>query len=374
MVYDFKIQDPSNPSTTFLLEEIIQIIRTPNLVKWRGLYSWTTNKTLTKLFEEDVDIKRYIESGVAEFVIGLDAITTDYALKKLVELNDKYTGFSSKVFHNDISDLFHPKVSHFQFESGENVLLVGSGNFTLTGLQTNIEAYTIATGTNEEIKSISVWDEFLNFHAERITDIDDKAIEKAKKNKAWFKKKKKKAFQQGTEELEEPEEIIISDITTQLNDNSRVLLAYVPSAGNRWKQIHYNQAVISGFFQASPNSHQRVFLKEVKLDGTLGTEEVRPVIYSTSNKNYKIEISGRPDAKYSSDRKPIIVLREVGVRNFIYSLILPIDAMYGALDNYMQQNDGIGKGLKRLIIASSTLKKIWPKSILHQENTEEDGA
>lgn len=374
MDYDFKIQDPSNPNTTFLLEEIIQIIRSPNLVKWRGLYSWTTNKTLTKLFDEDVDIKKYIESGVAEFVIGLDAITTDFALKKLVELNDKYQGFSSKVFHNNISDLFHPKVSHFQFESGENILLVGSGNFTLTGLQTNIEAYTIATGTNEEIKSISVWDEFLDFHQERITDIDDEAIEKAKKNKAWFKRKKNKAFQNSAEVSEEPEEITISDLSTQLKDNSRVLLAYVPSAGNRWKQIHYNQAVISDFFQASPNSHQRVFLKEVKLDGTLGIEEVRPVIYSTSNKNYKIEISGRPDATYSAERKPIIVLREIGVRNFIYSLILPIDRMYDAIDNYMQQNDGLGKGLKRMIIPSSTLKRIWPSSVLNQEKNEEDGA
>ena len=100
MNYQFKIQDPSNSDTSYILEEIIQIVRRGNLKRWRGLYAWTTGKTLSKVFLEDPDINSYIQQGKVEFVIGLDAITTDYALNKLIELNSSFEGFNSKVFYN----------------------------------------------------------------------------------------------------------------------------------------------------------------------------------------------------------------------------------------------------------------------------------
>src|SRR6185369_11698161 len=125
------------------------------------------------LFIDDPDISEYVGHGKVELVIGIDTITTDYALIKLRDLNGQYEGFSSKIFNNDVCDLFHPKIAHFEFANGEHTLLVGSGNFTLSGLQTNIEAYTITTGTAEEISSISVWDDFVEYHKERIKDIGD---------------------------------------------------------------------------------------------------------------------------------------------------------------------------------------------------------
>src|SRR5690606_12854813 len=155
MTFEFRIQDPSNEKTTYLLEEIIRLVQNEDLVRWRGIYSWTTGKTLSKVFEEDPDIKSFLQNGSIELVIGIDTITTDYALIKLRELNQQLEGFSSKVFENDVCDLFHPKISHFEFANGVHTLLVGSGNFTLTGLQTNIEAYTITSGTAEELSSIS---------------------------------------------------------------------------------------------------------------------------------------------------------------------------------------------------------------------------
>jgi len=369
MNFQFKIQDPSNPNTTYLLEEIIQLIQRGNMIRWRGIYSWTTGKTLSKIFVEDPDINDYLQNGSVDLVIGLDAITTDYALTKLSELNANYGGFSSRVFHNDFCDLFHPKISHFEFSNGEHVLLVGSGNFTMTGLQTNIEAYTITSGSLEEIASIAVWDDFLAFHHARIREIDDEALEKAKGNRIAFKRKKKivEAEVEAEEEVageeiqEEVEEIIDTPVGARLSENSRILIAQVPAAGGefgRWRQIHYNAAVIEQFFQAQANSHQRIFLKEVRLDGSLGPDEVRPIVYSSSNKNYKIEVSSRLGLGYPTNGRPIIVLREVGVRNFLYMLIMPDDAPYNSLVNFLDGNESVGKGLKRVITDSIHLKNI----------------
>jgi len=363
----FRIQDPSNPKTTYLLEEIILLIQRGDLVRWRGIYAWTTGKTLSKIFVEDPDINTFLQKGHIDLVIGLDAITTDYALKKLLELNTDYDGFASRVFHNDICDLFHPKISHFEFKTGEHVLLVGSGNLTLTGLQTNIEAYTITSGTLKEISSLSVWDEFLAYHDERINEIDDDTIEKAKENRIRVTKKKKvieaevEAEEKATEEeiQDEVEEIIGTSIASRLSENSRVLIAQVPAAGDRWKQIHYNAAVIEQFFQAEANSHQRIFLKEVHQDGSYGPDEVRPIVYSSSNKNYKIEVSSAVSSDYPDNGPPIIVLREVGVRNFLYMLILPDDSPYDSLQAFLSENESVGKGLRRVITDSEHLQNIW---------------
>ena len=365
MNFQFKIQDPSNPATTYLLEEIIGLVTRGNLVKWRGIYSWTTGKTLTKVFLEDPDVRNYLENGDVELVIGLDAITTDYALQKLSELNQLFDGFDSRVFHNEVCDLFHPKISHFEFDDGEHVLLVGSGNFTLTGLQTNIEAYTITSGSAAEISTLNIWDEFLAFHNDRIREIDDEAIEKAKKNRIQFVRKKKiveaevEAEEAVEDKSEEVEEITDIPVAGRLSDKSRVLIAQVPAAGARWRQIHYNAAVIEQFFQARANSNQRIFLKEVRLDSSLGSDEVRPVVYSSANKNYKIEVSSRLDSNYPQDGKPIIVLREVGVRNFLYMLILPEDEPYNNLEDFLENNPSVGKGVRRVITDSEILSVIW---------------
>lgn len=64
--------------------------------------------------------------------------------------------------------------------------------------------------------------------------------------------------------------------------------------------MHFNQAVIviAQFFQVRADSMQRVYLVERRPDGTHGDEEVRPCIYSTSNKNYKIELGARRHGNY----------------------------------------------------------------------------
>jgi hypothetical protein len=369
MEFQFKIQDPSNPDTTYLLEEIIKLIQRGDLIRWRGIYSWTTGKTLSKVFVEDPDVNDFIQNGHVDLVIGLDAITTDYALTELQELDASYDGFSTKVFHNDVSDLFHPKISHFEFEDGEHILLVGSGNFTLAGLQTNIEAYTITSGTAEEINTLTAWDQFLDFHSTRIRDIDDDAIEIAKKNRVKIRRKKRiveaeveaeEEVEAQNEEEEEVEEVVGTQISTRLTQNSRVLIAEVPKAGSRWKQIHYNKDIIDQFFHAQSDSYQRIFLKEVRIDGTLGPDEVRPVVYSASNKNFKIEVNSlRTALPYPQNGPPIIVLREVGIRNFLYMLVMPNDAAYDDLADFLHNNPTIGKGLRRTITDSAHLKNVW---------------
>ncbi len=88
-------------------------------------------------------------------------------------------------------------------------------------------------------------------------------------------------------------------------------------------------------------------------------DEVRPVIYSEVNKNFKIEVSSRLGSNYPDEGKPIIVLKEVGVRNFLYMLILPDDEPFSDLREFLENNPSVGKGLNRVITDSETLAGIW---------------
>jgi len=304
----------------------------------------------------------------------LDAITSVPALNKLQSLNQDIDAFDAKVFHNDVSDLFHPKISHFELVDGGHILVVGSGNFTLSGLQTNIEAYSVACGSSEELTSIIAWDSFLELHKERIKDIDESAFEKARQN-VWRGTRKPRVSdeeieieaddQLDQEEIDLEEIIGADEVDTGVEEeleieNLRVLIAQVPAAGGRWKQIHYNAAVIEQFFRGRANSHQRIFLQEVNLEGEFGENEARPIIFSTSNSNYKIEISGRPGVEYPNTNKPIIILKEIGTRNFLYMLIMPGDDHFDDLWQFTETEESVGRGLPRILTNSNRLAELWP--------------
>lgn len=358
-----KIQDPSNPNTSYLIEDILKLIREERVVKWQGIYSWTTGITLSKLFLDDPDLKKILKNNSlkVEMLFGIDTVTTDFALNKMVELSEFYENFRPKIFDNDVVDLFHPKFSLFHLKNGDIIIVLGSGNFTLNGLQGNIEAYSI-TRQNQYSPFNNDLNNFFDFHSNEIKDISNQLIEKCKSNRASLE------FEKEDQHIKTVSKNFIADNSQHETNQAEVLIAQIPKAGGRWKQVHYNKDVVKKFFQVSNDSHQRVFLKEFKPDGSEGDFEIRPVVYSSSNKNFKIEINPSTDYSYPNSYPPIIVLRKVGTRIFLYTLLFPENPHFESVRKFLESKKSIGKGVRRAIINGDDVLKIWPDCPLFKLN------
>lgn len=360
MEYAFYIQDPTDPDTLYLYEAIIDQVTKGTLESWRGIFAFATGRGVRSLFIEEPSVASFARSGEVSLIVGLDAVTDVAALEELQNLTRTYERFEAKVFFNSGTGLFHPKISHFRHGGGHSTLIVGSCNLTPGGLRRNIEAFSIVTGDDSELSSLIRWDEFLQRHANNIRQIDDQALEEARQNVVIARSRRKK-------EREVEPEAVPAEVEDEIEEeqdaqDARVLVAQVPKAGARWHQVHFNKDVIDKFFRIKHGSPQRLFLRERRRDSSsTGPEEVRPVVYAPANKNYKIEISARRGEAYPSAGPPIIIFKELGLRNFRYLLLMPGDEGYEEMMDFTNSHESIGKGKARILTSFSEVLRAWPE-------------
>jgi hypothetical protein len=366
MEYTFHIQDPTDGESLYMYEALVGEIAADTLQRWRGIYAFVTGNAVRSLLIEDKMVAPFIRRGATNLIVGLDAVTDVSALEQLAELTRVHENFEARVFFNPASGLFHPKISHFQHSRGRSTVIVGSGNFTPGGFRRNIEAYSIIRGRNRDIESVIAWDQFLDRHAADIRLINDEAIAGARQNMIEARARKKRVREAAAEEVaieivpaaeadvvEAPveEEPVILD--------ARVLLGFVPRASDRWHQIHFSRDITNEFFRVRPGP-QRLFLRERRLDGRLGPEEIRPVVYSLANKNYKVEVSARRGEPYPEEGPPIILFKELGLRTFTYMLLMPRDEVYRRISDLLNELPRVGGGLRRSITDYRQVLEVWP--------------
>lgn len=360
MEYTLRIQDPSNPASRYLYEAIVEHVLKNDLKRWRGIFAFATGQAVRNLLIDDDVVGAYVRTGRVEILVGIDAVTDAYALEQLAELNELYPDFEAKVFFNTGTGLFHPKISRFDYGDGSSALIVGSGNLTRGGLRRNIEAYSVAIGTEEELTALSTWDEFLVRHAESVRDIDDEAMERVRKNRVAAVASTKPQAREAEPE-DDIEETELVDEPEPAEEDS-ILVARVPAAGGRWHQVHFNRDIVERFFRIIPQSEERAFMREVRADGTVGPEEVRPLVFTAGGgRNYRIEIAAGRGKEYpDSSTPPIIVFREVGVRSFRYMLLMPGDDGYERLMYFTETRESVGRGLRRTLTNYRSLIEAWP--------------
>lgn len=360
MEYEFHIQDPTSPSTVYLFEAIIGAVQ--DAIEWQGMFAFASRGGVNALIS-DPEVETFLNRGSMSLIVGIDAITNHNTLERLRELEATYSRFQARVFWNSSGGLFHPKLSHFRYPDGRKVIIVGSGNLTPGGLRENFEAFSIAKFSARERVNLSGWDEFLRNHAANIRVIDAAALERAARNIVTGRRRLRvrETPEPDTDAIvvpspaEEAEVVLIG-----AGEADRVLVANVPKAGGRWHQVHFNRDVIAEFFRVQPNSIQRVYLREVRQDRTFGDQEVRPCVYSQSNKNHKIELSAHSGEVYPGDGKPIVVFRELQARSFAYMLLMPGENGYQELQSLLERLPQIGKGDKRVLTNIGELNRSWP--------------
>ncbi len=299
-------------------------------------------------------------------LVGIDAITNRDTLARLQELEQKHEHLSVQVFWNPTNALFHPKVARFEYPDGRRSIIVGSGNLTPGGLRQNFEAFSVMRAAANETLDVSSWDRFLTDHADDIRAIDEDALIRAARNIVRGRQRRRDIEPQSS--VQAVPKPATAEQTTEIElpvgRTDRFLVARVPKAGGRWHQIHFNVAVIEQFFRVQHSTTQRVYLVECRQDGTFGDQEVRPCVYSETNKNLKIEIASHHGEPYPDAGQPIAVYRELQARSFAYMLLMPGDQGYNAMYALTETLPKVGRGMPRVITDSVGIRNAWAMSPL----------
>lgn len=356
MDFELCVQDPTDPDTEYLYEAILGAA--DGATTWLGLYAFATRNGVNQLINDPILCQFLAKGGTVQLIVGLDAITNLATLVRLQELARQHATFHPKVFWNETDGLFHPKLSYFTYADGSKTLIVGSGNLTPGGLMHNFEAYGVLNADPRERAKFDVLQAFLDRHHGDIRDIDQEALDRAALNvaKPGPRMPGSKGAPKAVPKLPVPAAAGVRAAIPL----GRVLIAQVPAAGGRWAQVHFNKDVIKSYFRISKVETQRVYLTPVNSVGVRGEEEVRPCVYSKTNKNFKIEIAAAKGLHYPTGSVPILVLRERQIRVFDYLLLMPGDSGYAAALKLSTSLPSIGRGHPRVITDLRTLGGAWP--------------
>jgi hypothetical protein len=154
----------------------------------------------------------------------------------------------------------------------------------------------------------------------------------------------------------------IGSVPSRLAGNEPALVAEVPSAGDRWKQVHFNIEVMRRFFHLGQNNANSVTLERIGPAGTLLGRTSRQLVFSTANSNSKLEFGFDSGATYPTDGlKPILVIVEASYLTFRYRSVMPGDPGYTALAALLAAGPSVGRGAARRIVTLDDVEAFWPQ-------------
>ncbi len=355
MEYEFHLQDPTSRDTVYLFEAIVDALSGAETCE--GMFAFASRAGVDSLIRDQAT-QSFLRQSTMSLLVGVDAVTNRQTLECLRERERENDRLSVQVFKNPTSALFHPKIARFSYPDGRRSVIVGSGNLTPGGLQQNFEAFSVMRAAANESAGVSSWDRFLLDQAPHIGGIDAEALELAARNVS------KRRRSRGRRGLATRATVVEADTDGRLagGGTGRFLVAHVPGAGDRWHQVHFNRAVIEDFFQIEirQGTHERVYLRECRGESDFGDQEVRPLVYSGSNKNLKIEVASHAGEAYPEDGPPIALFQELQVRSFAYMLLLPGEPGYAELKNLTTELPSVGRGLPRVLARGDRVASAWP--------------
>jgi HKD family nuclease len=353
----FFIQDPTFENSYSLHEALIQASKGAEY--GAGAYAFVTAGGARLLLEDDTFTNLFSKSGF-QLIIGMDDITSEKAVNKLMEFKSGYSGKLevNAFLHDTKGSLFHPKFSWFKHEKG-GVVVLGSGNLTENGLRRNREAFNIVEVDQTKIEEIEAyWKDWLSHSESYLRDLEEEAVlEKAKLNtriSRMLKKRIKLNALDGDPEEQETQEqqpLVEQQEQEQANpqsieeedrkawdytDNDTVYLREIPGGTNdRWNQANFDKYSFINFFGAQiGNDSQRILLRNVQSNGTLADIEVRKNV-SVASHNYRFELKAASGVPYPKNGRPIGVFVRVASRMFIYVLAIPTDGFYNEIRQFL---------------------------------------
>jgi len=160
--------------------------------------------------------------------------------------------------------------------------------------------------------------------------------------------------------------IVVSErIPDLLTGTELCLVAEVPGAGGRWKQVHFNLDVARQFFNLEPGSDRSITLERISAQGRVLERSSRQLIIPDSNRNSRIEFSFGSVAEYPpAPDRPIVVVVEGGYLTYRYRTLMPGDSGYVGVGSLLAAGPSVGKGVRRRIVTLDELEGYWPQAAL----------
>ena len=149
-----------------------------------------------------------------------------------------------------------------------------------------------------------------------------------------------------------------------LTGTEMTLVAEVPGAGGRWSQVHFNIDVARKFFRLTQDSNVAITLERISARGTVVRRMASKLVFSTTNRNSRIEFDFAPLPPYPHGAKPIVVVVEAAPRVYRYRLLMPGDEAYQPVSDLLEAGPQEGRGVRRRIVTLDELQAFWPQAAL----------
>lgn len=148
-----------------------------------------------------------------------------------------------------------------------------------------------------------------------------------------------------------------------LTGTEPALVAEIPKAGTRWKQVHFNIDVMRRFFHLERGSVRSITQERISPSGTVQSRNSRQLVFADANRNSRLEFDFDPLPTYpTSGKKPLLVAVEAVYLTFRYRLVMPGDEGYVPLSNLLAAGPSIGKGTRRRIVTLDEVEAYWPQA------------
>ena len=347
MAFSLRFQDPASEAANFL-ELLLE--SSGDSDRGAGIFSFASVHGVSLLLA-DAAFEAFLRRSQFELVVGVDAVTVPAVLHRLRDAQDQYGGLRARAFfHRRAGTLFHPKVCWFARGAAGRVF-VGSGNLTRGGLLNNWEAVGDADIRGLELRRFEAcWTSWFDRNHDSLYELDDQdVLKRAKRNEGERRRRH-----------EEDEVEAIDSKPGGAPSGAIVLLAEIPRGSDRWNQANFNLENFQTFFQLQPGVPRRVVLLPVSSDGTVGNPEVRPSVDVKSH-NFRIELGLAAGLNYPNNGRPIGIFLRIGTRRFRYRLLMPADAAYGDVKDFLTARwAGPVNRMKRIRIGQEELRQVLP--------------
>jgi len=331
-----------------LLEHLLEACRGAD--RGGGVFAWANRPGVRALLEHP-DFVAFADDAIFDLVVGMDSITDEAALNLLMERSAAQSNISVRAFVHDLRPLFHPKLSWFG-KGSAITLIVGSGNLTRGGLESNWEACVIAELDGSAAADVEAkLSDWLSLWDKELLPLDHPKVRKC----AQANRGREREFRNLRSRPP------VAD--AGLDPAATVLVAEI-GGGARWKQGDFTKEILTKFFgYTGPDSERWINLLLVHSDGTtVGPNAVK--VFRVKSSNYRAELAGI-QGSYPLEGAPIGVYARVTEDDYRYVLVRPNDDGHSLLADYLDSNRlGGPKSRQRRLTTVAEISVVWPDAPL----------
>jgi hypothetical protein len=367
MRYEIRVQDPTVPPRSALFDVVVELARSGDVQYLRLFFGFLTGSGMGALLAVP-EVAEMLRTAEVDVLVGVDAVTDRPGLERLLELQQENVGLRARAIKNTTAALIHPKMLFARYADGRSVAMVGSNNLSFGGLAGNVEGYAMGYFDPGEEPDLADWNAFVSRWERLISEIDDEVLASADRNASRLVRLRRAAREVPTSA---EAEVVVSDgqayeaQPTDADLDELMLVSFVPRAGQgpkaRWSQVHLSADIARDFFDAEPDEHPEIQLRNA--EG--GAVEDRRIVYSAGNKNVKIEVGAAREAAravgYPTEGRPVVLFRREGMNRYRYLLLMPGDPGHAEMTQLAEDEFVPSRNqLPRVVTPRSHVLARWP--------------